>query len=102
MNETIATIERLAEMNEDELALLVDADRDTYRRLLMATGAFITNACGNLNKLYEKTTQLTLLLEDVNRDRKIPASICLSQTKKTHPQYHSKSNCRKTIVNRKH
>ena len=68
MDETIATIERLAEMDEDELALLVDADRETYRRLLMATGAFITNACGNLNKLYEKTAQLTLMLEDVGRE----------------------------------
>ncbi len=60
MEEVIETIDRLASMDEEALNTLIDNDKETYLRLLMSMGALINKSCGNLNKLYEKTTQLNL------------------------------------------
>lgn len=64
MEDTITMIEDLGAMDEGALEKLVDNDKETYLRLLMAIGALINKSCGNLNKLYEKTTQLDLSIKN--------------------------------------
>ena len=62
MKNVIDTLEQLSEKDEETLDTLIENDRETYYRLLMAMGALSTKICGNPNKLYEKTTQLSLLI----------------------------------------
>lgn len=62
MENVIETLEQLSEKDEETLDALIEKDRETYYRLLMAMGALCTKICGNPNKLYEKTTQLSLLI----------------------------------------
>lgn len=64
----ITAIEHLGEMDEEALSSLIDGDKETYLRLLMAVGAFVTKCSGNLNKLYEKTTELSLSIADTKRE----------------------------------
>lgn len=62
-------VERLAELNlldEEELNILMESDRTGSYELLMGMAAFITKSCGNMNKIYEKTTQLTLPVDTVH------------------------------------
>lgn len=62
MENVIETLEQLSEKDEETLDALIEKDRETYCRLLMAMSALSTKICGNPNKLYEKTTQLSLLI----------------------------------------
>lgn len=62
MKNVIDTLEQLSEKDEETLDILIENDRETYYRLLMAMSALSTKICGNPNKLYEKTTQLSLLI----------------------------------------
>lgn len=68
MEDVITAIEQLGEMDEDALSSLIDSDKQTYLRLLMAVGALVTKCSGNLNKLYEKTTELSLSIADTKRE----------------------------------
>lgn len=64
MENVIETLEQLSEKDEETLDALIEKDRETYCRLLMTMGALCTKICGNPNKLYEKTTQLSLLINN--------------------------------------
>lgn len=63
MEGVITMIEELGAMDEAALEKLIDSDKETYLRLFMSMGALISKSCGNLNKLYEKTTQLDLSIK---------------------------------------
>lgn len=54
--------------SEDELESLSYEHIHEFYDLLMVTGSFISKSCGQLNKLYEKTTQLSLLIEEKEKD----------------------------------
>lgn len=63
----ISSIKKLIEeftklnlLEEDQLTELLDTNKKESYELLMHMGSFISNTCGNINKLYEKTTELNL------------------------------------------
>lgn len=56
----------LATANERERETWVSEHREAYLRLLMGVGHFLSETCGNMNKLHEKTTQLTLQINNTD------------------------------------
>jgi hypothetical protein len=64
---TVTSITRqlneLTALDENELGVLLDGHKKEYYNLLMATASLINKTCGNLNKVYEKTTELSLSIE---------------------------------------
>ncbi len=59
----VKNLELLNLSTESELTNASYKDKKEYYQLLMAMGSLITKTCGNLNKIYEKTTELSLLLQ---------------------------------------
>lgn len=55
-------------MEEKELETLIQDDRQHFYELLMAMGNFIDKSCGQLNKLYEKTTVLSMQMQAVTTE----------------------------------
>lgn len=60
---TLAELEQMSELEEEELTLLTEGDKAKTLRLLMAISAIVSKTCGSHSKLHEKTTQLELALE---------------------------------------
>ena len=52
------------QLTDEELERLINHNDAQSQALLMATGYFISRTCGQLNKLYEKTTQLAIRQRD--------------------------------------
>lgn len=57
-------IELLAKQDEKDLTALMNAAGPEYARLLIAIGALVDKAAGNLNKLFELVTALELKAEE--------------------------------------
>src|ERR1017187_6903088 len=59
----VLKIRKLNKLSSHELELLIGGDMQHAHDLLMAMGHFIDKTCGNLNKIYEKTTELSISMQ---------------------------------------
>lgn len=69
-NKLITLVELIRELNSSDNN--VYTYKEEYYNLLMEMGTFISKTCGNLNKIYEKTVQLDLLIKyekDANENK---------------------------------
>jgi hypothetical protein len=70
VNAAIDNIRLLNQIDCLELDVLIYDNKEEYEKLLMAIESFLTNTCGNRNKLQEKRTQLTSLIKSKENDTK--------------------------------
>ena len=59
IHNTIDNLIELNKLNENELELALYENKSDYYNLLMTMASIINKTCGNLNKIYEKTTELS-------------------------------------------
>ena len=72
LHESVLSIQKLSKLTDTELESVLKSDKQHAYDLFMAMGHFIDKTCGNLNKLYEKTTELSISMPPpITKDRKL-------------------------------